>query len=69
MSAATGTQNARANGMACTPDVTTSLSLSYLQLSKTFKGKSGEDVERFLRNVKKCVDQRGLDGKYSSEMA
>jgi hypothetical protein len=69
MSAANGTPNAEANGTARVPDATTSPSLSYLQLGKIFKGKSGEDVERFLKNVKKCVDQRGREGKYSTELA
>jgi hypothetical protein len=60
-----GTQNGRTNEMARSP---TGTSLSNYQLIQKFKGKTGEDDDRFLKNVLRYIDQNVLNGKYNSEM-
>ena len=49
------------------PNVIVTAATGY-PLIKTFRGKEGEDVERFLRNVSRYIELKVLNGMYKSDM-
>jgi len=49
------------------PNVIVTAAMGY-PLIKTFRGKEGEDVERFLRNVTRYIELKALNGMYKSDV-
>ena len=65
--ATTGPQNGVGTEAARVPNDIVMAATSY-PLIKTFRGKEGEDVERFLKNVSRYIELKVLNGMYMSDM-
>jgi len=68
MSAASSSQSAGRNGLAqALGTAAAAAGGGGKRLIKKFRGTTGEDIERFLKNVKKTIDRNDQNGKYASE--
>jgi len=67
MATAAGTQNGIVTEAAKIPNVIVTAAEGYLVI-KTFRGKEGEDVERFLKNVSRYIELKVSNGMYKSDM-
>jgi len=67
MATAAGTQNGIVIEAAKILNVIMTATAGYL-LIKTFRGKEGEDVERFLKNVSRYIKLKVSNGMYKSDM-
>ena len=67
MATAAGTQNGIVTEAAKIPNVIVTAAAGY-PLIKTFRGKEGEDVERFLKNVSRYNELKVSTGMYKSDM-
>jgi len=67
MTAASSSQSAGLNGLAQVPVMPTVVVVGGGRMVKKFRGTSGEDVERFLTNVRRGIDRKSQNGHYKSD--